>query len=499
MENFSEEYICFSKYPPIQDRKLAKAILWPVYIWQVYGPDFTGKTINIFERTLLSLLSMNQGRLNDTRLVELAEWLGLEPDMVKYIIDQQLVPQGWVDSRSGSITLEGHEALQEQDERSNALKAGYVFQDAVDGNYLPRYSKTIDLLEPETTKPPKFALSKASTYRHQPTLISSSVEAHAPSQADLRMIIEGHNAAARNLWLSGDENQSQSWTQLDNLALSNHKPIPAYLWVWIYPMSSIDHIWAAADPFVWHDDVSWMREKIESVSRRYKTLANEILTMLGEKSSDDNRSLDEIVSSRTEQVSFEVEMKYPTADKIDGLTNILHGWMTRQLEVETSYRSDLVHDYRDLINQSGGIIEVCVRYCLNKFPFKSFWIIKKSWNQSDIKLALTRSIPSLSEKQLELASAVGAGKLFWAAKNGQGAFKTYFAAVLLSMSDYPNHPLKFLINNERLFVDAYKATDWRNNTAHLNEKFESSKTVAIESAAIAEQFLKNIFQGLNNV
>ena len=55
MVRFAEEYICYRNAPPVSDREAARAILWPVYVWQVSGPDTSVRRLNVFEKALLSL------------------------------------------------------------------------------------------------------------------------------------------------------------------------------------------------------------------------------------------------------------------------------------------------------------------------------------------------------------------------------------------------------------------------------------------------------------
>ncbi|WP_229628731.1 hypothetical protein, partial [Vibrio parahaemolyticus] len=79
--------------PPVEDRRQAIAVLWPVYVWRVFAPNTSGKASNVFEKTLLSFLKMSQGsRLDAKRLEDISQWMGLESDMVQYILDSQLKP-----------------------------------------------------------------------------------------------------------------------------------------------------------------------------------------------------------------------------------------------------------------------------------------------------------------------------------------------------------------------------------------------------------------------
>ena len=149
MAKFSDEFICFVKQAPVNDRRAVRPVLLPIYVWQVYGPDLKTKRANVFEKALLSQLSMGRGKgIDSQRVEELAKWHGLEPELVSFIINQQLIPKGWIDRKTGTLTKDGIDMLNNDVSGASSLKTGYVFQDAIKGSFLPRYSNALDMIEP---------------------------------------------------------------------------------------------------------------------------------------------------------------------------------------------------------------------------------------------------------------------------------------------------------------------------------------------------------------
>ncbi|WP_345845130.1 hypothetical protein [Shewanella algae] len=501
MARFSDDFICYQNRPPVDERQSVRAVLWPVFVWQVYGPNLSGKSINIFERSILSLLSMKTGRrLDSTRLSEIAQWHGLEPEMVRYIIEQQLEPNGWVDANTGWLTEEGHQALQQDMPSSTGLRTGYVFQDAVDGSLFPRYANNINAIEPSNTAttPLEFSLSKGSNWPWRPTVIREKVDPKSPSRDELRHVMEATHQAQRNAWMMGHSNEFESFRQLDALKLTDRAPFNAYLWVWTYTTPALENIWAVQDPIGLHSDVQWMRNKIEGVFTSYPKISREIMQMIGIKDSNDFSSLDEALAARSEQARLEVLTEYSQADTVDGLTGLLHGWMSRKLEIETAGETNRYHDYRDLITQSSSIIEHCVRYCLERYPLKNLKIIPRQCGPKEMRKLISDAAPFLSRLQLEEVLQLRHSAVFNTAKNKQGSFRLCFAACLLSMPDYPTHPIREFVQQENLFLDAYRLSHWRDKTAHAEGGFNVSKSMSLEAADICASFLKTFFEGLSN-
>ncbi len=502
MARFSDDFICYLRQSPVDDRKAVKAVLWPVFVWQVYGPDLSGKSTNVFERSLLSLLSMRTGkRLDSSRISELAEWHGLEPEMVTYIIEQQLGPKGWLDPKTGWLTEGGQQALQQDLPGSNSLRTGYVFQDAFDGDLLPRYANGLDGIEPSDSSSSylEFAFSKASNWQWRPTLLRERAEPCVPSKDDLRHVMESTHQAQRNAWMMGDLKEYDSLRQLDALRLSDKEPFAAYLWVWIYTGSGLEHIWAAADPFGLHSDIQWMREKVEGACKNVPKLSRDIMRMIGVEESEEFSSLQDVLAAREEQARLEVLTEFSQADQVDGLVGLLHGWTNRKLDVETSEFTNRFHDYRDLITQSSSLIEHCVRYCLETYPLKSPQIIPKRCGRNELQRLIADAAPFLSESQVEEVLKVRHSAVFNTAKNKQGSYRLCLAACLLSMPDYPDHPIRSFVQEEQLFLDAYRLSHWRDKTAHAEGGFNADKTMSLEAASITASFLQIFFKGLSNV
>jgi len=500
MAKFSDEFICFVKQAPVNDRRAVRPVLLPVYVWQVYGPDLKTKRSNVFEKALLSQLSMGRGKgIDSKRIEELAVWHGLEPELVSFIINQQLIPKGWIDRKTGTLTKDGIDMLNNDVSGASSLRTGYVFQDATKGDFLPRYSNSLDMIDPvsESNTQPEFSMSKSSTKLWQPMILPDRIRPFEPNSETLRNIMSSTHAAQRNARSMGSKENFDSISQMDVLRLSDKEPFPAFLWTWVYSDVGLEELLGASDPFGLHHDVGWMREKIRDLCSSVPKLSKEVASLIGGKTEGEFTSLEDAVAAREEQVKLEVLAEFNKADLVDGLVGLLNGWTSRKLDVETSESENRYHDYRDLITQSSGVIEHCLRYCLQKFPLKNIHIFPKTIEKSDIEKILRATSPFLTKTQVHEVIQVKPTGLFSTARNKQGSFRLCMAVCLMSMPDYPNHPLRHFVTNESNFLAAYLLSHWRDSAAHADSRADNSKNTALQAARITTYFLNTFFEGLD--
>jgi predicted transcriptional regulator len=98
------------------------------------GTDCWKKTdINVFQKTILEFLHIGH---QDRQ--ELAQWIGVDIELINLIIDTELVPRGLIqiDLKDKKITLtpKGVQTLDDEIERTEDLQAYYLVQDAITGN-----------------------------------------------------------------------------------------------------------------------------------------------------------------------------------------------------------------------------------------------------------------------------------------------------------------------------------------------------------------------------
>ena len=113
-------------------------LLLPVWIWKVLAPFPQHQTINFFQRTILGFIDAGQ---KDP--VQIAEWMGVETDLVLLIIANELIPNEWIDNHT-KITENGKAILNDYLEKRGELTHCFMFQDALTGEVWPRLTKSLN-------------------------------------------------------------------------------------------------------------------------------------------------------------------------------------------------------------------------------------------------------------------------------------------------------------------------------------------------------------------
>ena len=138
----ADRYLRFDVRRPPGGRPL----LWPVRVWKVLYPTNRVLKLNLFQQAILGLA---RARCQDTS--EMAELLGLDRELVAFIIATQLIPNGWM-TTLGSVTSQGERVLEEAQDASEEVRMGYAYQDAISGNWLPRFTEELPEIEAKAVR-----------------------------------------------------------------------------------------------------------------------------------------------------------------------------------------------------------------------------------------------------------------------------------------------------------------------------------------------------------
>lgn len=132
MAKFSNQFLSYyDAFPKGNAEK--NMVFLPIWIWRIWAPIAGKKTdINVFQKTILEFLHIGH---QDRQ--ELAQWIGVDIELINLIIDTELVPRGLIqiDLKDKKITLtpKGAQTLDDEIERTEDLQAYYLVQDAITG------------------------------------------------------------------------------------------------------------------------------------------------------------------------------------------------------------------------------------------------------------------------------------------------------------------------------------------------------------------------------
>ena len=131
MAKFSNQFLSYYDAFPKGDAEKNMVFL-PIWIWRIWAP-VAGKTtnINVFQKTILEFLHIGR---QDRQ--ELANWIGVDLELVDLIIDTELEPNGWIKHNNDqkiTLTTKGMQILDDEIDRHEDLQAYYLVQDAITG------------------------------------------------------------------------------------------------------------------------------------------------------------------------------------------------------------------------------------------------------------------------------------------------------------------------------------------------------------------------------
>lgn len=465
----------------------ASQFLWPVNIWQVYTSEPQGKQLNLFEKTILEIFNVS-GRRSVTNQ-QIAQWLGLETDMVSYIITAQLIPNGYLTSK-GKLTESGIKLLDE--ELNDNLTTAYVFQCAMTGQWLPRVCYSLQSIESSgTSEQPKFKLSRGSDYEERPFLVKSSRNfIEAPTNEELNEITQNFRD---DLYIAKNTRDVKfNIERVDKLTLASTEAIPSYLTVWGDVSRGFE--WTIYDPFDISISSTWMTKLFNEGVKFYPPLGRYALRELG--ATDTTLSYEDTCLKFVEAAKLKVLVSYSEASKIDGLSEALYPMLEDYEKVkaddEPHYSTNAALVVKCII-----IIEIVCTYVLKKYVLKSPYRLPKRQTIDGDKIIkrLIKDATKLSCEMLDEAVQVQPTKVFNAAKGWNSTVRAQLAGILISMESYQYHPLKFLLEDQTYFIALYRLTHLRDDCAHKNPPKVSNQQI-IRAVNLVDTFLNKLFIGM---
>lgn len=488
MAVFADTYLLQTKQPDYD----AKSLLWPVNMWQVYTNNPKGRELNIFEKTILQLFNVSEKR--NLKNEDIANWLGLETDMVSYIITAQLLPNGWL-TESGQVTESGTKIL--DNEVNDSLTTAYVFQCAITQQWLPRVCFNLEeIYSKNNSGRPKFKFKRASNSVSAPFVIASrKIEAMPPNEEDLESIAIDFQEA---IYIAKNTRENDEWqppqSKVDRLTLAPQGVTPAYLTVWGDTQTSFE--WTLYDPFGVSTKAKWMKELFQQGCKSNKALGQFALAALDV--GNEKMDYEEACLNFAEKANFTVLVKYPNAKKIPGLTDALfemlevHERISHEKSPHNSSKSKL-------IVSCGQILEVVCTQILKDYVLDNPYKLPKpqTKNGTEIIKHLIAEATAMSGNMLNEATKVQPSKIYSAAIGTNSSLRAQLVAIFISMTNHHQHPLKFLLDDQTYFKRFYALTFLRDGCAHKNPPKVSITTVD-NAVDLIDTFLTKLFNGIEN-
>ena len=466
-------------------------LLWPIHVAKVYVQDLPKQELNIFEETILELISSSTSGVTNPELI--AQWLGVESELVRYILDSKFTPNGWI-TRDNSISDEGRKVLENSGAKSQTTAR--LMRCAITGDWLPRIAFDIGQISgEEANKKTKFKLSRGSDYYDKGTRLKPLVtQSSAPTSEELRSIANRFEKALRIAKATRDEFCTDSWgVDYRAMKLEDSLHELAYLMVWVEKTPSFD--WIPHDPFNISERSEWMKDLFDEACRKDSYLVREFTNRF--ERDVDGASFADVKKQIQETARLELLADYPNLS----VDNVIYDSLLEfQCLLESARIEDYesTHAFRALIVSAGAALEFVCGYVLDNYPVQNVHLLPSHRTRDDQKRSdYERRFKSLglSAAQVERVMSVRTNNIRGAAERRNTSCRALLAAGLLSTESHADHPYHKLMKDKLLFEAVYDLSHIRDEAAHAARdqrgrsiKFTNRK--AEKASSTLRKFLK---------
>lgn len=454
----ADRYLRFDVRRPPGGRPL----LWPVRVWKVLYPTKRVLKLNLFQQAILGLA---RARCQDSS--EMAQLLGLDRELVAFIIATQLIPNGWM-TTLGAVTPQGERVLEEAQDASEEVRMGYAYQDAITGNWLPRFTEELPEIEAKRIDErgyPIFLRDLDSGKVDRPFRLShfreSALDMGALFDAFERYRTDHDHAKQR-------DDELPTRVRIESLSFVEDSAQPMWLWTWIFPDEAGPQPWLVADPFGLQQAASWLRKPLQEVLPRNNGLARYIADAVVETRSND-LSAEEWLRSLENQIDLTLLAEYSWSRKVPLVEGFLASVLRRRASIAGQERS-WQEDVTSLLIETHNLAESVLQWLLKAYPADirrlPHWKDQRDWKDGEARYYLQFfNLSCLTDDVIRRLSEQRLDQVRTAAKRGSSSLKALLFAGLLGTVDQVDHPFLKLSADELRLSRLLDIADARNKKA----------------------------------
>lgn len=468
-----------------------RPFLWPVRVWKVLYPTKRVLKLNLFQQAILGLA---RARCQDSS--EIAELLGLDRELVAFIIATQLIPNGWM-TTLGGVTPQGERVLEEAQDASEEVRMGYAYQDAISGNWLPRFTEELPEIETKRIDErgyPIFLRDLDSGKEDRPFRLNhfreSALDMGALFDAFERYRTDHDHAKQR-------DDELPTRVRIESLSFVEDSAQPMWLWTWIFPDEAGPQPWLVADPFGLQQAASWLRKPLQEVLPRNEGLARYIADAVGETRSNE-LSAEEWLRSLENQIDLTVLADYSWSGKVPAISGYLTSVLRRNALLASQDKT-WQEDLTSLLIETHNLAESVFQWLLKRFPVDVRRLPDRSQDKNwtkDLASEILRTLPAaqLTDDTVRRLASQNLREIRNALVRGNSSLKALMFAALLSTIEHATHPLKDLAPQALALHRILDMADARNRKAGHAGGDKISKDEAMEYADFVIEWVQ-IFKG----
>lgn len=493
----SSTYLKYGRRPPGKNDQV-QAVLWPVMVHRVLYPEVKQPGMNLFQKAVLRLI---RAKTHDAE--DIAQLTGLHTDLIK-LIQAQLLSRGWINDQATELTDTGIKAINEEDDQTEQLASGYLFQDAVTGELWPRIDNKFKVMEarnPEE-KYPEFIQDRKTGYPLKPFKPRPpSTHCVQPDTKDALNAWQDYRAdyrAARQLHTSS---QIPEQVKLSGIRFQTEQPESSWILVWVTP-SHDSNLWSIKDPFDIRDEAWWLKDTLPQLLENNNHLLKQLAKLIGQAEPDE-QTFAECLQSLKEQSMLNVMQNYPWAQKEPDIAAAISVLLTRKetLEHGQNHKNDL----EAAVTESQKLLEVLMQWLIKTFPANTGSLPKQNKNNHELnkKRLAALALPAFTDQVIEPLSRQSLKAAISTLRTPSSSLKGLVFAAALGSKGHDNHPFKQLTNQQLQLRKLLDLADLRNQTSHGNSRHtgkhyqEITVKIAVEQIDYALLFTEHFKEWIN--
>lgn len=488
-----------------------KLIVYPVFEYKVFAPIFDDIKLNIFQKTVLSIL--NKGKYNVDKI---SQWLCMDKLLVQTIL-AELQMKGLFDSKSNNITKEGKELTDGTFSwftNSENLKKDirYIYQDVYTNNLYPV------LIDKEHMQNNIYLENnKLKTYSKGEPLSFDFIQIEPKgkvlnyiSRPNNKIIFQAINTHSKIYIENSDTNIDVLPEAIQVLC---EEPTLTYVATWLYidkNNKNIDEI-EVSDSFNIYDDGYYLKESIELASKSNDILYQAMESLVEDQKEKEQEQMGEIFKKIDIETIKYIDSTFDRKLKeyyslYDGLKSYFKSFEQYKMEQDIQF-------IKNSISKSQSVFETFFEIIQKEYPigYKKVYDINIKINSKDnrnmfcsisveeLELKMKKINPNCSIPKFTYKNFSNLGKCI---VNTKGSLRDLYIGAMLASHEDNTNPMYQLIKQKSDILVLFGDTipELRNKTeAHKHiiiqnkeEYYTSALKIKTDIEQIIKIFLKEI-------
>lgn len=459
-----------------------RALLWPVFVYQVLYPDPRRAQLNLLQRAVLGLV-----RARAVHTDEIAALTGLHIDLIKLILAQG-VSNGWLNDSADALTSKGEALLNDEDISDADMKSGYLLQDVLSGQFWPRLFGQLSEIEPSdpSARYPEFKLNRKTGKSIRPFILPvMSAELPELAHDSLMSAYQDYREdyrAAQQLGLSSglpEQVRLQGIQRLGDSAQS------ARVLVWVTADAQGLDLWSVKDPFSLREHAWWLQEPLRQVVEQNTSLLSYVSGLVSIPQAE-NQSVEEWLEAIHMQTELQVLVEYPWVERQPDIKRHLAALLVRMEKLKQGDSS--FYELDAALIESQKLLEVVMQWLIRTYPADIGQLPRQQVADFSLKQKILSAleVPALTDAVINELARQNLRQVIRACSRPISSLKALLFAAAVGTLNEPSHPLKILGSSELQLDKLMDLADLRNQSSHAQSSFTGKKQTQLTTRTALE-------------